>query len=294
MRSGLLVGGLQKLVALKKRKAPLYGRVVSDSRIVLFDEAHKALAPTYRGLLEDFERASGKPVIVGITATPGRSAFDPIQNKQLAKLFNSSLIAPEFDGKDAIVALRDLGVLAKLNRRSIQSSIRVVLGAHEREFLAEFLDLPTSVLTRLSRNARRNELIVEAIVDQVRQDRQTIVFACSAEHSKLVAALLMLRGVKACTVTADLGPHSRLRCIEGFRSGEYDVIVNFGILSTGFDAPSTRAIVITRPTASVVLYSQMLGRGMRGRLVGGNEECTVVDIVDNIEGIYEYFAGYWN
>ena len=110
----------------------------------------------------------------------------------------------------------------------------------------------------------------------------------------------MLRGVTACTVTSDLGPQSRQRCIDGFRGGRYDVIVNFGILSTGFDAPSTRAIVITRPTASVVLYSQMLGRGMRGPLVGGNKECTVVDIVDNIEGfgseegIYEYFAGYWN
>ena len=53
-------------------------------------------------------------------------------------------------------------------------------------------------------------------------------------------------------------------------------------MTTGFDAPKTEAVVIARPTTSVVLYSQMVGRGLRGAQVGGTATCTVVDVVDNI------------
>jgi DNA repair protein RadD len=93
---------------------------------------------------------------------------------------------------------------------------------------------------------------------------------------------------------------SRARYVEGFRNGQYQAIVNFGILSTGFDAPNTGAVMIARPTASIVLYSQMIGRGMRGPKVGGRKECTIIDIKDNIEGfggeaeVYQYFSQYWN
>ena len=54
------------------------------------------------------------------------------------------------------------------------------------------------------------------------------------------------------------------------------------MLTTGFDAPKTEAVIIARPTLSIVLYSQMVGRGLRGKAVGGTERCTVVNVVDNI------------
>ena len=57
------------------------------------------------------------------------------------------------------------------------------------------------------------------------------------------------------------------------------------MLSTGFDAPGTDAILIARPTTSPVLYSQMLGRGLRGPRVGGNPECLLLDLKDNLIGL---------
>lgn len=58
------------------------------------------------------------------------------------------------------------------------------------------------------------------------------------------------------------------------------MIVNYGVLTTGFDAPKTSSVLITRPTKSLVLYSQMVGRAIRGKLAGGNEEAEIVTVVD--------------
>ena len=83
------------------------------------------------------------------------------------------------------------------------------------------------------------------------------------------------------------------------RENKIDAIFNYGVLSTGFDAPNIKTVVIARPTTSIVLYSQMIGRGIRGTLVGGTGECRVVDIKDNVsnfgqvEEVYRYFDSYW-
>ena len=76
--------------------------------------------------------------------------------------------------------------------------------------------------------------------------------------------------------------------------------MNYNVLSTGFDEPKTDCIVIARPTFSVVLYSQMIGRGLRGTANGGTDNCLVVNVIDNIinqpdiSGAYKYFDGGWN
>jgi len=61
------------------------------------------------------------------------------------------------------------------------------------------------------------------------------------------------------------------------------VLCNYGVLTTGFDAPSVRCVVVARPTASPILYEQMVGRGMRGPEFGGTKQCLVIDVDDNIE-----------
>ena len=77
------------------------------------------------------------------------------------------------------------------------------------------------------------------------------------------------------------------------------MLTNFGILTTGYDDPTLETILITRPTQSIVLYSQMLGRGLRGKAMGGSNECRIIDISDSAasyggaDSIYEYFTGNW-
>ena len=142
--------------------------------------------------------------------------------------------------------------------------------------------------------------VVSAAVEQAKQGSQCIVFACGVDHAKLLSALVGLSGVPSCCVTGDMRHATRLRAIDGFRKGFFRVLTNYGILSTGFDVPSVGVVVIARPTSSIVLYSQMIGRGLRGPKVGGKSECLVIDVVDNIQGfgsdaeIYNYFATYRN
>jgi superfamily II DNA or RNA helicase len=94
---------------------------------------------------------------------------------------------------------------------------------------------------------------------------------------------------------------ARKQAIQQFknRENELNVLINYEVLTTGFDATNIRCVFITKPTQSVVLYSQMIGRGLRGPMMGGNETCLLVDIEDNLKkydeySAFSYFEGYWN
>mgnify|MGYP001493181216 CR=1 FL=1 len=78
----------------------------------------------------------------------------------------------------------------------------------------------------------------------------------------------------------------------------YQIMCNYGVLATGFDAPNVDVVCIARPTKSAVLYSQMIGRGLRGPKVGGTEQCLILEVRDNFIGqdeqdlLYKKFQDY--
>ena len=86
---------------------------------------------------------------------------------------------------------------------------------------------------------------------------------------------------------------------ELLKNSDLNILLNYGVLTTGFDAPKTDVVFIARPTASIVLYSQIIGRGLRGPNIGGTKECKIINVKDNIVGlpnydkIYEYFDDYY-
>ena len=101
-------------------------------------------------------------------------------------------------------------------------------------------------------------------------------------------------------VHANLTDYERQKAIELFKNRDsgIDIIINYGVLSTGFDSTNIKCVMITRPTKSIVLYSQMLGRGLRGPMMGGNEHCLLVDVEDNLESFdnekaFSHFDAYW-
>src|SRR5690606_14200005 len=109
------------------------------------------------------------------------------------------------------------------------------------------------------------------------------VFATTVEHSDLLAYVLRARGLWARSVTGSTPGSERLAILDQFKasSDEPRVVCNFGVLTTGFDAPQTSAAVIARPTTSLVLYSQMVGRAIRGPEAGGNAAAEIVTVVDS-------------
>src|SRR5207247_6844374 len=137
------------------------------------------------------------------------------------------------------------------------------------------------VLRRLGEDANRNRRLLEALLS-IPSDWPTLFFGCSVEQADALALCLTREGRRAAVVTGDTRMATRRHRIEQFRSGDLSVLSNYGVLTTGFDAPRVRAVVVARPTTSPVLYEQMIGRGMRGPRFGGTDECLVVDVADNI------------
>lgn len=137
------------------------------------------------------------------------------------------------------------------------------------------------------------------MISDTRQGRRIICFACNVTHSRFLADVLSFVGVEAAHVDGNTSEHARRSVIARFRAGTLHVICNYGVLSTGFDAPNADTVVIARPTRSAVLYSQMVGRGLRGPAMGGGDICHLVDVRDNIEGLgpvdllYSEFADLW-
>lgn len=129
---------------------------------------------------------------------------------------------------------------------------------------------------------------------------QVILFACSVAHAELLSDLCAARDIPARLITGKTAAVDRSRWIEDYKSGTIRMLINYGVLTTGFDAPNTDTVFITRPTASVVLYSQMIGRAIRGPKNGGNERAKVIDVIDNLTGMpsenmaYNYFNNIWS
>ena len=96
---------------------------------------------------------------------------------------------------------------------------------------------------------------------------------------------MFTKNIKCASIDKETSPNNRRKYIEQYKNKEIRVLFNYGVLTHGFDAPNTEVVIIARPTQSPILYNQMIGRGLRGPKVGGNEECILVDIKDNIVGL---------
>ena len=297
LRASLVVASYQKLASLAERaKADFesFGRSLS---VAVVDKAHKALAPTIKSSL-DLLRGWGVN-IVGLTATPGRGQDTTVENRQLAGLFDRRLLRPSSLGADPVEELQRRGILAHVKRAVIDSGVRVA--ASEGEFAgAESLEeMPGTVLARLAKNERRNTLIVRAVKSYVEDYHPTLVFCCTVDHAKELAVVAASHGVRSAFLDCLMTRRRRRKVIAAFRDGLVDALFNYGVLSTGFDAPNIQCVVIARPTSSIVLYSQMVGRGLRGPAVGGTEDFILIDVRDNFEAfggvadVYSHFSKYW-
>ena len=134
----------------------------------------------------------------------------------------------------------------------------------------------------------------------MKERKQIILFAPSKGSAEDIAISLKFNGLKAESITSDLSEGVRKNIIDNFKKNHINIITNYGVLTTGFDAPNTNVVVIARPTKSAVLYSQMIGRGLRGPKMGGTENCLIVDVKDNVidyptlEQQFVYFDKYYN
>ena len=283
IQDGFLVAGLSKLFERAKRDSDFITRLADRTSLVIIDEAHQAIADTYSFLLDYLVHRNDFAGLLGLTATPGRTWDDPEEDERLAAFFNHNKVTLNAQGHDSPVDyLIAEGYLAKPIFQSLLYSQGRELNATQIKVLARALDIPESILNSLSEDVQRNMLIVNTVEELANRHKRILVFGATVQHSRLLATVLQARGLRAASISHKTGGEERQRLIDEYKysNGDPMILCNYGVLTTGFDAPRTSAEVIARPTKSLVLYSQMVGRATRGTLAGGNAEAEIFTIID--------------
>ena len=239
---------------------------------VLVDECHLSVAPR---ILEILKHYAPKARIDGYTATPARltgrglgSFFTEIKHvTTVRQLIKQGYLAPvEYYG----AATPDL------------TGIKVRRGDYETKKLS----------------AACVELVGDAVDNWLRlaSDRHTITFAVDIAHAEALADRFRFVGVKAAALHTGMDQKERDDVVAAFKAQRIQVLVNVTIASYGFDAPTVSCIQACRPTKSIVLHLQMIGRGMRpakdddGNVIKDPEhpdfkQCMMLDHAGNVQGL---------
>lgn len=283
VKEGFIIAGLAKLYSSIKGNQQIIIQLGNKASLVIIDEAHSAIAETYKLLLETLLVQNFDAALLGLTATPGRTWNDINADEQLAKFFKKQKVTLSVPGYDTPVDyLISEGYLARPEFKPLMHEGGVQLSQADIEKIQESFEIPDSILKTLAEDEKRNLKVILAIEDLAKFHKRILVFAATVEHSDLLASALRARGFDAYSITSKTSSFDRAKLIDEYKRGteEPKILCNFGVLTTGFDAPKTSAAVIARPTQSLVLYSQMVGRAIRGEKAGGNKNAEIVTIID--------------
>ncbi|MDB4952192.1 MAG: type restriction enzyme EcoKI subunit [Gemmatimonadetes bacterium] len=296
LEGSFVVAGLAKVAAGLQREQAEYLQLKRRLRLIVIDEAHKATARSYRHILELLAPAFSGVGILGLSATPGRTWLDADEDAELSAFFERQKVVLRTPGEGTPVEyLQNEGYLAVPEYEYLRYDPEMDIPAAALQAVREGFDLTEDVVRRLVVEEGRNVLLLEAVLREAAKGDKMLVFAGSVEHAELLANVLVLLGYRCAAVSATTPPAARQLAIDAFRSdepGSLQILTNYGVLTTGFDAPNARVAIIARPTQSVVLYSQMIGRVIRGPRSGGNATCRVVTIVDRLPGFRSIYEGF--
>ncbi len=236
--------------------------------LIVIDEAHHALAETYRELWKRYPEARK----LGMTATPCR-----LNGKGFTDLFDALITSwsiAEFIGKGWLSAFDYVSIRAdsREQRRIDSLKKRGADGDYQVKEMNEVLNRQVSI--------RR---LYES-VERYAAGKKGMVYAVSIAHARRIAACYNAHGVSAVSIDSKTPASERRELVEGFRQGRIRVLVNVDIFSEGFDCPDVEFVQLARPTLSLAKYLQQVGRGLRKS--GDKESCILIDNV----GLHRIFG----
>jgi superfamily II DNA or RNA helicase len=230
-----------------------------EADIVIIDECHRSMAPTYYALINHYTRADA--FVLGMTATPVRA-----DGRGLGQCYQSMVVCP------SVRELTELGYLVPIEYYAPTipdlTGVRLVRGDYDERQLQAVLN--------------QRELVGDVITNWVRiaPTRKTIVFATGVKHSINLRDEFRKAGFKAEHIDAETPTSSRDQILQDLRNGKIQIITNCMVLTEGFDEPSLDCCVLARPTKSVGLYLQMAGRTLRPN--PGKKDCILLDHSGNV------------
>ena len=245
-----------------------YDEIEEEPGMIVIDEAHHALAKTYKEMWERFPKAK----FLGLTATPCR-----LNGKGFTHLFDvlvQSWSVPEFISKGRLATYDFVSIKSDgMTQRLIDSlQKRGADGDYQNKEMDMLLNKKPSI-ERLYRS-----------LEEFGKDRKGIVYAINISHAQKITKLYQENGVKAIAIDSKTPATERQQDIEAFKKGDIQVLVNVDIFSEGFDCPDVEFVQLARPTLSLAKYLQMVGRGLR--VAKGKKNCVIIDNV----GLYRVFG----
>ena len=254
-------------------------------KLIVIDEAHRAAAPQYQKLIEEFGGEHSRTKVLGLTATPFRNeyltGFPELGTRELYKLFRK--IARISDIEDPRVMLQERGVLSRPVEQRIETGSRMRVGTDADPGIESIESIDRRLAEDADRTGRRT-LVFRHLLPVCQQlESRVIYFGPTVHDAEIVTFMLRANGIAAGFVSGGTRGAERRRAIADFKEGRLRVLCNCEVLTTGFDAPQTTHVVIARPTVSHVLFEQMVGRGLRGPQFGGTAECIVMHFVDDVD-----------
>ena len=231
--------------------------IMSRPDIIIIDEAHTAMASSYRKILDYFSDSYA----LYFTATPRRTsgegfhdiADDIVESVSVRWLIDNSYLADYH-----YYAPATLLDVAKLN---------TINGEYSGLQATQALDKPKiygDVLKCYHKYA---------------EGLKTIVYCASVEHSKKTAAAFIADGIPAAHIDGKTDKQERTEIIRKFRSGEITVLTNYSLVAEGFDVPDAGCVILLRPTQSMIFHVQSSMRAMRP--APGKTHCVILDMVGN-------------
>jgi superfamily II DNA or RNA helicase len=236
--------------------------------LIIIDEAHHSLANSYVEIINSFPSAK----ILGVTATPYRLNGDGFK-----MLFN------DFIDTKSISQFIKIGYLSSYKYYSIRPTSYIQQRINEiDEFDINGDFSAASMLNILSLKQVRSNIIES--YTKYAKGLKGIVYTINKHHNQQVCNDYNNANIKAAAVDSDTKPEVRNSIINKFIAGEIKVLCNVNIFNEGFDCPDIEFIQLARPTQSLSMYLQQVGRGLRP-----HENKDMVVIIDNV-GLYNEFG----
>lgn len=217
--------------------------------ILIIDEAHHAVAESYRRVIDAVRDKNPNCAIAGFTATPARG-----DGKGLKGVFDNCC------DQISLHSLINMGFLVRPRTfvcalEGVEEQLKGVRKTRSGEFDMEQVEHIMNV-----------EVHNEAVVREwkkLARDRKTIVFCSTVQHAEHVAEAFRLAGIGAATVSGSTPGHERAATLARFDKGDLQVLVNVAVLTEGYDSQPVSCVILLRPCSFKSTMLQMMGRGLR-------------------------------
>lgn len=262
--------------------------LIGEDIYLVIDEAHHAVAKSYKKIIQYAADKTKSMKLLGLTATPFRTSDD--EQGALKQIFTDDIVY-----KTDLEALIKKGILATPVFDEYKTDIQFTehLGIKALKNIENLDIIPEDIAEDIANNKERNRIIVDKYMNNYEKYGPTIVFALNINHAIALNALFNEKGKKygirsefiissvRDMVGITISNEDNERKIEMYSKGEIQVLINVNILTEGTDLPKTHTVFLTRPTVSTVLMTQMVGRALRGLKAGGTKEAYIVSFVDD-------------